>query len=145
MKAFRFTLAKILEFRGREEESIRADLLARTAVADETRRRVEARRVRLDVLLDAARSARGTGHRLDPAELTAADAAVAKVREALAEAERELAVAEGERESCRLALVEAGRKRRALELLRERREAEWKAHGARDEQRALDELSAVQD
>ena len=145
MKAFRFTLAKILELRTREEDSIRTDLAARTAVADEARRRVEARRVRLDVLLDAARSARGTGRRIDPAELAAADAGVAKARAALAQAEREFAVAEGERESCRLALVEAGRKRRALELLRERREAEWKARGAKDEQRALDELSAVQD
>jgi flagellar export protein FliJ len=145
MKAFRFTLAKILELRGREEESIRTDLAARTALSDEARRRVEARRVRLGVLLDAARGARGTGHRIDPAELAAADAAVAKARVVLAEGERELAVAEGERESCRLALVEAGRKRRALELLRERREAEWKARGAKDEQRALDELSAVQD
>ena len=145
MKAVRFTLAKILELRGREEESIRTDLAARTGRADEARRRVEARRVRLGVLLDAARSARAAGHRIDPAELAAADAAVAKARAALAGAEREFAVAEGERESCRLALVEAGRKRRALELLRDRREAEWKARGARDEQRALDELTAVQE
>ena len=34
MKAFRFTLAKILELRTREEDSIRTDLAARTAVAD---------------------------------------------------------------------------------------------------------------
>lgn len=144
MKAFRFTLAKILELRTREEDSIRTDLAARTAVADEARRRVEARRVRLSVVLDAARAARAGG-RVDVGELAAADDAVAKSREALAAAEREQAVADGEREACRLALVEAGRKRRALELLRERREAEWKARGAKDEQRALDELPAARD
>lgn len=98
--------------------------------------------MRLSVLLDAARAARAGG-RVDIHELATADAAVAQARTALAEADRELAVAGGERESCRLALVEAGRTRRALELLRERREAEWKARAAKGEQAALDELGAV--
>jgi flagellar export protein FliJ len=144
MKAFRFTLAKILELRGREEDSIRTDLAARMAIADEARRCVEARRVRLSVLLDAARAARAGG-RVDVGELAAADDAVGKARAALVAAEREQAVADGEREACRQALVEAGRKRRALELLRERREAEWKARGAKDEQRTLDELGVARD
>jgi len=96
------------------------------------------------MLVDAARAAR-TGGRVDVGELASADDAVAKARAALAAAEREQAVADGEREACRLALVEAGRKRRTLALLRDRREAEWKARGAKDEQRSLDELSAVQE
>ena len=144
MKGFRFTLERVLDLRKREEEAIRTDLAERSTREDEARRRAEARRVRLSVLLDAARAAR-SGGRVDVSELAAADAATAKARIALAEAERELAVAEGERESCRLALVEAGRKRRALELLRERRESEWKARAAKGEQAALDELGAVRE
>jgi len=142
MKGFRFTLERVLDLRKREEEAIRADLAVRTTREDEARRRAEARRMRLSVLLDAARAARAGG-RVDIHELATADAAVAQARTALAEADRELAVAGGERESCRLALVEAGRTRRALELLRERREAEWKARAAKGEQAALDELGAV--
>ena len=65
MKGFRFTLENVLELRKREEEAIRADLAERTTREDEARRRAEARRVRLSVLLDAARAAKGEQAVLD--------------------------------------------------------------------------------
>ena len=61
MKGFRFTLERVLDLRKREEEAIRADLAARTTREDEARRRAEARRMRLSVLLDAEATTGLTG------------------------------------------------------------------------------------
>ena len=46
-------------------------------------------------------------------------------------------------ETARSALVEAARARRAIELLRERRFAQWKAALAKAEDQALDELAVI--
>ena len=141
MKAFRFRLQSALDLRRRREDQLRAEL----AVLQERDRDETARLDRLQEDRDHAQSgiARERIGRMQPSDardrerfLQSLDEAIEKQRDVLAllRAEIERKIAE---------VIAATRDTRALERLRERREAEHRRSMLREEQKFLDDLGSA--
>jgi flagellar export protein FliJ len=141
MKAFFFRLERLLHVRAQSERT-RARDLARAALHQEEQRDVlDAAASQLDrvsrqltALPGTVRPA-GTLHHLGLA-VTAVGEAVRRAQDALSEAD---AVVESERERFQA----AHRERRAVERLRELRQAAWHADATRQLQKEQDEIASV--
>ena len=142
MARFTFNLEPVLRLREREErERQRA-----VAVLERERLRLEAfvrecqraSRAERGVLRDAL--ARGGRVDLWPVRMQAAAASELTARAARAAVE--LAGVLKRTEVARSLLIEATKRRRALELLKERRHEEWRRHEAKAEFLLVDELGA---
>ena len=141
MAKFRFELDPVLRARQREEDVIQRDVARlqrqRTILEDGLRNR----QVRLS---ESKRSVRdqlvGTIETSNVRMQATASLAIMR------DAERtvlELAGIHQRLEEARSKLREAAKRRRAIELLRERRVVEWRRNEARAEQLALDELAVI--
>jgi flagellar export protein FliJ len=141
MAKFRFELDPVLRARQREEDVIQRDVARlqrqRTMLEDGLRNR----QVRLS---ESKRSVRdqlvGTIETSNVRMQATASLAIMR------DAERtvlELAGIHQRLEEARSRLREAAKRRRAIELLRERRVVEWRRNESRAEQLALDELAVI--
>lgn len=136
MAAFRFTLAKVLEYRRRL-----VDLRARDLAAAESAAAALAARIRaLRAEQDACAAAAGDGPRLDVTRLAARTAWVALLDRRLAVAGAEHARALAAVAEARAALQAAWRDREVLEQLRERQQQAWAWGERRRETAELDEI-----
>lgn len=139
MPRFRFPLQPVLDLRQREEDAKQKVV----AEIDRERRRIEDGLRRRQRAISEAREDVRTGlvGALDPQGLrTQANASMSLMRDAQRTV-LELAGIHRRLERARAELRDAARRRRALELLRERREGEWRRSIDRREQAAIDELS----
>jgi flagellar export protein FliJ len=137
--SFRFRLQRVLELREEAEQA------CAQALADAERRAEAARHARDALtalhasahaeLADARHQAPRVGH-LQPLGLT-----LAAMRDRIEAADEAVAAADAAVADARAALVEAARERRALERLRERHEAEWRAGEAQADRQRMDEIA----
>ena len=141
MPRFTFKLEPVLKARKREEQE------RQRAVAG-----IEAERLRLEQTLrlhqaniaagkDALRA--GLVGRLDPGVLRLEAAGTMQVLRKAQQTLIELAGLHKRLEAARAELVEASRRRRAMELLREQRMAQWISDMNRAETKATDELAVI--
>lgn len=139
MPPFRFRLERVLEVRRREEDRERIAFAEATARRARAREVLEARRraYRRTLEEEAARAS----FRVD--ELLARIHHRERQLRDILEAERDLESATAAWAEARARLVEARKKRRLLERLRERRYAEWRLEEERREQGILDEVGTV--
>jgi flagellar FliJ protein len=134
MTAFRFRLARVLEWRRSEltlAETRFRQQTAALATLDHARAALDASAIRAEMQVRDA-------PRIEGADLAALDSFrrhVARRREALAASR---AQAQRELDTLQAAMLEARRRFRLLERLRERRLAEWKAAADRE----LDQLAS---
>jgi flagellar FliJ protein len=139
MARFKFSLQVLLDARSRHERSVQREL----AAADRHRRALERqlhdRQQEMIASRDMLRSAL-TG-RLDPGMLRQKASSSLQAMRLVHQVARDLAAAHQRLSEVRARLVEAMRQRRAIELLRERRYAAWRAEQDRAEAAALDELA----
>jgi len=138
MKRFRFQLESLLRVRRSEEER------AGRAVAELVRARLELeeriRRAR-ENLAEGQEELRiaATGH-VDLLTLQVQGRAAVEVMRMADRFRPALAVLDGRLEQTRALLNACARRRRSIELLRERRYSEWRTDGRRVDQAALDDL-----
>lgn len=139
MARFRFALQPVLDLRQREEDQRQKAVgeleQERLRIEDGLRRRQHSiARAREEVR-------EGLVGSLDPNGLRSqANASLSLMRDAQRTV-LELAGIHRRLEGARRDLQEASRRRRAMELLRDRRESEWRRNLDRREQAAIDELS----
>ena len=139
MPRFRFPLQPVLDLRQREEDARQKAV----AELDQERRRIEDGLRRRQQSITQAREDVRTGlvGAIDPQGLRSqANASLSLMRDAQRTV-LELAGVHRRLERARSELQEAARRRRALELLRDRRETEWRRSIDRREQAAIDELA----
>ncbi len=139
MPRFRFPLQPVLDLRQREEDARQKAV----AELDQERRRIEDGLRRRQRSIAEARDDVRTGliGPIDPQGLRSqANASLSLMRDAQRTV-LELAGIHRRLELARSELQEAARRRRALELLRDRRETEWRRSIDRREQAAIDELA----
>lgn len=141
MNRFRFSLQRLLDVSGslaRQRQAELAAAMARreeaAAMVAEARRNLDEARARL-----AARRREG----MEPWEWGAFAAYLRRLEEKLAALAAELAARDAEVERCRQALLEARRGAKALEVLRRRAWLRHRAALAAEEQRLLDEVTAM--
>ncbi|MFO0828877.1 MAG: flagellar export protein FliJ [Phycisphaerales bacterium] len=139
MAKFRFALDPVLQLRQREEDLLKRDV----ARLESERRAIEDRiRVRQNDIAGGKESLRRSlVGPLDPIALRQQAAATIAVDRLARRAVLELAAHAQRMLKARESLTEAARRRRALELLRERRLAEWTAAQNRAEVAFLDEMA----
>lgn len=144
MAAFKFEYEALLEIRRREERDrqVVVATLERERLAVEDRLRqcqnaIRAGREEMRAALGAGPSARAS---LDFGAVRAQAAASFQLTVRAQRIAIQLAGATSRVESARAALLEASRRRRAIELLRERRYEAWKREQDKKEQAAIDEL-----
>lgn len=137
---FRFPLETLLDLRRREEDAARMAVARLEGVRAAAEGELRRRRAELEAGRDGIRSAL-VGRvdidaiRRDAASTIAIDRAARGTAVALAGLLRRI-------EEERAKLVEAARRRRAVELLKERRFEEWRRVEARRETELLDEIGA---
>lgn len=141
MPRFRFQLQAVLDLRQREEDGRQREV----AKLEQERRRIEdGLRRRQRSITDARDEVRNrlVGD-LNPDGLRSqANASLSLMRDAQRTV-LELAALHRRLEKARLDLQEAARRRRAMELLRDRRALEWREGLDRREQAAIDELATI--
>ena len=141
MAAFRFALEPLLKARQRAEE------VHQRAVAHIELRRMELEeRLRRDqaVITEGKRSLRdGLVGAVDAHSLRLHASSSMQMMRVAQRTVLELAGVHKRLEAARTALVEAAKERRAMELLRDRRYAEWLTSAAKRETAALDELAVI--
>lgn len=138
MARFRFRLEKVLTVRADEErrEKMRfAERVREKAVVEAEIAELEAR---METALDSAATISTVGGTLDQL-VQSYDYRVGLMRKR-GNAEKKLEQTNLRFEEARLRLVEARRKRRVLEMLREQHYKEWKLEEAKREQAELDEI-----
>src|SRR5690606_7770026 len=140
MARFRFNLQAVLQHRKMVEEQKQRALAA-----------LEAERARLESVIRAHQQAiteerRQMRHSLGVGDIRAVklqSAASVRLATAAQRAVLELAGLHRRLENARAELLEASKRRKAVELLRERRYEEWKSEQNRRELAALDELAVM--
>lgn len=140
MARFVFTLGPVLRQRVREEEAAQRVMAERERVRLAAEREVIAIEARMEGERREWRGRLGIEGTVDVREVRMQAGVAIRDMAALRRAMLSLAAAEKQVRDARAALLEAARRRRAIEELRERRWMEWKAERARVEQRTLDDL-----
>ena len=141
MPRFTFKLQPLLDARQRVEDARRRDV----AVLEAERGRIEdsIRRRQASIVESRSEARDGLVGEVRPHELrSAANASMALMRDAQRSV-LELAGVHRRLEAARSVLAEAAKERRAIELLRERREEAWREGLSRREQADLDEIANV--
>ncbi|MBL9147460.1 MAG: flagellar export protein FliJ [Phycisphaerae bacterium] len=139
MAKFRFPLDPLLRQRQREEDALKRELGALEFARREIEDRLSARQAEIAGGKASLRSA--LVGRLDLSTLRQQATATVAVDRLARRTVIDLAGHLQKIERARAALVEAARRRRAIEMLRERRLEEWKAARDRAETTFLDELA----
>jgi flagellar FliJ protein len=139
MAKFRFPLDPLLRQRQREEDALKRELGALEFARREIEDRLAARQSEIAGGKASLRSS--LVGRLDVAALRQQATATVAVDRLARRTVIDLAGHIQRIERARAALVEAARRRRAIEMLRERRLEEWKATRDRAETAFLDELA----
>jgi flagellar export protein FliJ len=140
MKRFRFSLEKLLDLRRARQSEIEIRYgRAMGAVAEVERRIADMNKAREDhkSMLAALAPA---GGRVVMTEAIAIRQFIDRLWLAMLRAAQERVKAEEAAEVVRLELMEARRGVRALEILRERRQQEWRREADREEVRTLDDI-----
>jgi flagellar export protein FliJ len=140
MARFVFTLGPVLRQRVREEEAAQRVVAERERVRLDAEREVMAIQSRMEGERREWRGRLGVEGAVDVREVRMQAGVAIRDMAAMRRAVLSLAAAEKHVREARTALLEAARRRQAIEELRERRWLEWKAERARVEQRALDDL-----
>ncbi len=136
MRRFRFNLEKFLELRSfheRKAELALAEKAGRCQILDGRLREVAQAKYR------TGREMFSAGRGLS--DYRAAELYIVRLERDRDRLEKELALAEIEREAARAAYVERHKAREAIEKLKERRQAEYYRLAEREETKALDDLA----
>lgn len=139
MKRFRFSLQTLLEVRAREEEAVKLELGEKNR---EVRQAREELREFHERLTDFQSSERAVRERAD--DIVALRHSVAyrhRLKSDLLRTGRRIQGLQLEAEAIRQRLVTATQRRRAIELIRERRYREWRREYNAREQKSTDEVS----
>jgi len=136
MRRFRFNLEKFLELRSfheRRAELVLAEKAGRCATLDGRLREVAQARSRTN------REMFASGRELS--DYRAAELYIVRLERDRDRLEKELALAELEREEARVVYVDRHKAREAIEKLKERRQSEYYRLAEREETKALDDLA----
>ena len=136
MRRFKFNLEKFLELRSfheRKAELALAEKAGRCAILDGRMRELAQARSR------TGREMFSAGRGLS--DYRAAELYIVRLERDRDSVEKELALAEIEREEARLVYVDKHKAREAIEKLKERRQAEYYRLAEREETKALDDLA----
>jgi flagellar FliJ protein len=136
MRRFKFNLEKFLELRSfheRRAELVLAEKAGRCAILDGRLREVAQARSRTN------REMFSSGRELS--DYRAAELYIVRLERDRDKLEKELAVAELERDDARAVYLERHKAREAIERLKERRQSEYYRLAAREETKALDDLA----
>ena len=140
MKRFGFRLQNVLNYREEIEQQRRLILARAIELVQAQERELMSCR---ELTSEAMEEMRQLGTRkLDLAALRQQQAHLASVRRRLTEAAERLRAAQGETESARQGFVEARKDRRALELLRAQRAADYGHEAEVQDQKELDEIGS---
>ena len=142
MKRFKFRLQRLLDIRVAHEESLQSELAVYL-------QRCRTEQERLEGLLQQQRYARLDLVRLQSAgaqgiEIQECAVYIAALEEQIARQKTVVSNAQAAVEAKRAELVEASRKRRTVERLREVKQDRYRAEGMRREQVAADDAAVVQ-
>ena len=138
MKMFRFNLQRLLDLRRHKEREWEWKLAAAAGACVITRDQIEARR-RNELRTLAERG--GTRTDLDLNDLFSRDLFRQRMEVEINSLTLILAEKEAERKEIQADYIKVSRKRKALERLRERREAEYRKLGRREEYKELDDIN----
>jgi len=136
MRRFRFNLEKFLELRSfheRRAELVLAEKAGRCAILDGRLRELAQARSRTN------REMFSSGRELS--DYRAAELYIIRLERDRDRVEKELALAELEREEARAIYVDRHKAREAIEKLKERRQSEYYRLAEREETKALDDLA----
>ncbi len=137
MRRFAFRLERVLELRDYAERQAKAALGEKSAACS---------RLGLALEENAKATASAARERFRPgsgsADHRAAELYSLRLGQARERLMRELALAEAERETARLAYVEASKAREIVQKLRDRKEAEYYRLVAREETKIMDDLAS---
>jgi len=139
MQRFRFTLETLLNLRRRKEEEAKLALAAKSAEVKKARQELADIGRQLKELQDQQKQERMKGCNVDSMRRGVAYRHKLKL-DMLAKG-NQIERLQQEAEAKRKDLVKATQKVRSLELLRERRYAEWRREFAREEQGFIDDVS----
>ncbi len=141
MKAFAFSLQRVLDVKSARESHAEQSLAAAILDAEETRRRIKQLQAELLEHLAHLEALRGSTSRSD--RLKSHLQYLDTVHDKLDERSSILLSQEQRIETLREQLLQAMRERKTLEHLRERERKEWTLAGKRAEQKVTDEAAAV--
>lgn len=139
MAKFAFSLEAVLKQRRWEEQQRQRDFWQRQAQLTELQHRLKRNGEQVQTANDEMRTNRLTGE-LDLSFLAAHRRFLAAMQRAAIELVQRMAIAARQVEEARTALAEAAKRRKAIEKLRERHLAQWRAQQKRREVIELDEI-----
>ncbi len=139
MKRFRFTLEALLSLRKREEEEVRREFAEKNREIALSQENMGQLRESLVQLQQSEKDRRVRS--LSIPELRSSVSYRNKIKLDMITASKDLQELQRECESIRKRLVEATKRKRAVEILKERRFAQWKEAYEAQEQEFTDELS----
>jgi flagellar FliJ protein len=139
MPKFQFRLQNYLELREKLEEQSKLEYGHAAAKAEQERHREAELKAQKQAALNEYRAKASEGS-LKPHELERYTSYLRRMDEAIARQHEKVLRAEAKAEEKRLALVEAMKERKALEVLRDKRYSEYQREAQLAEQKVIDEI-----
>ncbi|MBD3316198.1 MAG: flagellar export protein FliJ [Chitinivibrionales bacterium] len=139
MRRFRFPLQALLELRSREEEAVKLELGEKNRLVVRAQSELKTLHDQLKEFQSSERAVRAETH--DIVALRHSVAFRHQLKAGMIRTARHIEELRGEAETVRQRLVAATRKRRAIELIRDRRYREWRREYNAREQSRIDEIS----
>lgn len=138
MRKFQFNLEKILELRKYDEQQWELKLGQATGRCNAINREIEARKVSRKRIFER--------RQLEPGDMRMflyAENYTHRMDQKIAELRAELENAEAERKKLQEKFLEASKKRKILDKLKERQQQAYYKHEQKQEQKTLDEISSA--
>jgi flagellar FliJ protein len=139
MRRFRFALQTLLEVRTREEDAVKLELGEKNRLVGRAREELAALHDRLTGLQSSELTTRENAH--DVVALRHAVAYRHRLKTEMLRTGQRMQHLQHEAEQVRQRLVAATQRRRAIELIRDRRYREWRREYNAQEQKSIDDLS----
>ena len=139
MKAFKFRLETLLEMRERDEEKVKLKLAAKNSEIGAVRKSVASIHQSLKELQQSEKQ-----QRVESLSIMGMRHSVAfryKLKSDLLNEARKLDALSAEADTIRQELVEATRRRRAVEIIKDKRFTQWKKEYLKKEQGFIDDIS----
>lgn len=138
MRKFQFNLEKILELRKYDEQQREIELGQATGRCNALRREIEARKASRRHIFEKRHLDKG-----DMRMFLYAENYTHRMDQEINELKNKLEKAEAERQKLQEKFLEASKKRKILDKLKERKQHSYYKHEQKQEQKALDEISSA--